>query len=63
MKLIIQVDGANHVEEVLDAAKMKSAFPIDIDLNDADRIVFQVEYHDRRSVGDILHAVEMKLIR
>ena len=63
VKLIIQVDGANHVEEVLDAAKMKSAFPIDIDLNDADRIVFQVEYHDRRSVGDILHAVEMKLIR
>ena len=63
VKLIIQVDGANRVEEVLDAAKMKQALPIDIDLNGADRIVFQVEYHDRRSVGDILHAVDMKLIR
>ena len=63
VKLIIQVDGSNRVEEVLDAAKMKSPFPIDIDLNDSDRIVFQIEYHDRRSVGDILHAVDMKLTR
>lgn len=62
-KLIIQVDGVNQVEQVLDASEMKKAFPIDIDLNGSDRIVFQIEYHDRRSVGDILHAVDMKLVR
>ena len=62
-KLIIQVDGMDRVEQVLDAAKMKKPFPLDIELNESDRIVFQIEYHDRRSVGDILHAVDMKLVR
>jgi len=61
--LIVQINGSNRVEKVLDASKMKQPFPINIDLSDADRIVFQVEYHDRRSVGDILHAVDMKLVR
>lgn len=62
-KLIIQVDGSNRVEKVLEASEMKSPFHINVDLNEASRIVFQVEYHDRRSVGDILHAVDMKLLR
>ena len=53
----------DRVEQVLDAAKMKKPFPLDIELNESDRIVFQIEYHDRRSVGDILHAVDMKLVR
>ncbi|QEG22559.1 NPCBM/NEW2 domain-containing protein [Mariniblastus fucicola] len=63
VKLVVQVDGLNRVEEVLDAAEMKRPFSMDVDLTDAKRIVFQVQYHDRRSVGDILHAVDMKLHR
>jgi len=63
VKLIVQVDGINRVEEVLNASTMKRPFAIDVDLVDSDRIVFQVQYHDRRSVGDILHAVDMKLHR
>jgi len=62
-KLIVQVDGSNRVEKVLDASVMKGPLSIDLDLNGADRVVFQVGYHDRRSVGDILHAVDMKLTR
>ena len=63
VKLIIQVDGVSRVEEVLNASTMKRPFAIDVDLANSDRIVFHVEYHDRRSVGDILHAVDMKLHR
>ena len=63
VKLVIQVDGSNRVEQVLDASKMRGPFPIEVDLVDASRIVFNVEYHDRRNVGDILHAVDLKLHR
>jgi hypothetical protein len=63
VKLVIQIDGKNRVEEVLDASKMETPFAIDVDLIDASRIVFKVDYHDRRNVGDILHAVELKLHR
>ncbi len=63
VRLIVQIDGKNRIDEVLDAPTLRKPFDVDIDLSGADRIVFQVEYHDRRSVGDILHAVEMKLHR
>ena len=63
VKLIVQIDGKNRIEEVLDAANMERPFEFDIDLSGADRIVFQVDYFDRRAVGDILHAVDMKLHR
>ena len=63
VKLIVQIDGKNRIEEVLDASNMERPFEIDIDLSGADRIVFQVDYFDRRAVGDILHAVDMKLHR
>jgi len=59
----MQLDGKNRIEKVLDAPTLREPFEIDVELTGADRIVFQVEYHDRRSVGDILHAVEMKLHR
>ncbi len=63
VKFIVQIDGKNRIEEILDASNMRRPFDVDIDLSGADRIVFQVDYHDRRSVGDILHAVDMKLDR
>ena len=63
VKLIVQVDGVNRIEKVLKASEMERPLPIEIDLSDASRIVFEVEYHDRRGVGDILHAVDMKLER
>lgn len=63
VKFVIQVDGHNRFEEVLKAAEMDRPLAIDVDLADASRIVFEVQYHDRRGVGDILHAVEMQLHR
>ena len=63
VKFIVQVDGINRVEKILKASEMERPLPIDVDLSEASRIVFEVEYHDRRVVGDILHAVEMKLHR
>ena len=63
VKFVIQVDGENQLEEVLKAAEMDRPLAIEVDLSGASRIVFEVGYHDRRGVGDILHAVEMKLHR
>ena len=63
VKLIIQIDGENRIEQVLEASEMDRPFSLDIDVEDASRIVFQVDYQDRRSVGDILHAVDLKLHR
>jgi hypothetical protein len=63
VRLIVQIDGKNRIDEVLDAPSLRKPFEVDIDLLGADRIVFQVDYHDRRSIGDILHAVDMKLHR
>lgn len=63
VKFIVQVDGTNRIEEVLDASAMQKPLEVDVDLDGADRIVFQVDYFDRRSVGDILHAVDMQLGR
>lgn len=63
VKLMVQVDGVSRVEQILDASKMERPFQLDIDLANAQRLVFEVKYHDRRSVGDILHAVDLKLAR
>lgn len=63
VKLVVQVDGTSQLEQILEASEMDQPFELDIDVENASRVVFDVRYHDRRSVGDILHAVDMKLHR
>jgi hypothetical protein len=63
VRLVIQVDGKTEFDQVLEAQVMKEPLKLDLDLASAERLVFRVDYHDRRSIGDVLHAVDMKLHR
>lgn len=63
VRLIVQLDGRIAVDEVLDAEKMTGPFQLDLDLESVQRLVFRIDYNDRRSIGDVLHAVDVKLTR
>lgn len=58
--LTVRVDSEIVVEEVLRKRDMKRPLRLDVPLQQSRRIVFQVDYQDGRTVGDQLHAVEMK---
>ena len=57
----IFVDGKIALEKRMVNQEMKNPIEIDLDVRDAKRIVFQVDYQDSRSVGDQLHLVDLKV--
>lgn len=61
VKFTVLLDGKIAVEEVLIHRAMKNPFQLDVDVKDAKRLVFQVDYQDGRSTGDQLHLVNLKV--
>ena len=61
VKLIVLVDGKAVVEQELIHRTIKNPLQLDIDIKDAKRVVFQVDFQDGRSVGDQLHLVNLKV--
>lgn len=59
----ILVDGKTAVEKELIHRSMKQPLELDLDIQNADRIVFQVDYLDGRSIGDQLNLVDLKVAR
>ena len=57
----VLVDGKIAVETELNHFEMQDPLDLDLDIQDATRIVFQVDYHDGRSTGDQIHMVDMKV--
>ncbi|MFK7769273.1 MAG: NPCBM/NEW2 domain-containing protein [Mariniblastus sp.] len=56
----VLIDGNLAFEKRMVNQKMDNPLELDLDLKDAKRIVFQVDYQDARSVGDQLHLVNLK---
>ena len=61
VKFTVLLDGKPAVEQVLIHRKMKNPFQLDVEIKDAKRVVFQVDYQDGRSTGDQLHLVNLKV--
>ena len=61
VKLIVLVDGKALFERELIHRKMTNPILLDLDIKGANRVVFQVEYHDGRSTGDQIHLVNLKV--
>lgn len=59
----IIVDGKVKVEQELVSREMNNPVELNVEITNADRIVFQVDYHDGRSIGDQLHLVNLKVSR
>lgn len=57
----IMVDNRVAFEQNLVHKEMLQPVELNLELNDADRVVFEVDYHDSRSVGDELHLVDLKV--
>ena len=61
VKLIVLVDGKPVVERELIHRTLKNPIQLDVDIKDAKRVVFQVDFQDGRSTGDQLHLVNLKV--
>jgi hypothetical protein len=59
----ILVDGKVILEKELIHRVTQNPLELNVDIQDADRIVFQVDYHDGRSSGDQLNLVDLKVSR
>ena len=49
------------LQERLENKMMDRPLKLDLDINGAKRIVFELSYHDGRSVGDQVHLVDLKV--
>lgn len=61
VKLVILVDGKTAIKRELIHRTMKNPIELDLDIKDAKRVVFQVDFQDGRSTGDQLHLVNLKV--
>lgn len=61
VKFIVLVDGKPLVQKEMIHRTMKNPIELDVDIKDAKRVVFQVEYQDGRSIGDQIHLVNLKV--
>lgn len=61
VKFSVLVDGKAVVEQELIHRTMKNPIQLDLDIKDAKRVVFQVDFQDGRSTGDQLHLVNLKV--
>jgi hypothetical protein len=59
----VLVDGKLSLEKELISRDMKNPLELNLDITDAERVVFEVDYHDGRSIGDQLHLVDLKVSR
>ena len=57
----VLVDGKIVVENEMRNREMENPIELDLDIKNANRIVFQVDFHDGRSTGDQLHMVNLKV--
>ena len=59
--LAVRADGKLLLQEHLENKTMTTPLYLNLDIAGASRIVFLLEYHDGRSVGDQIHLVELKV--
>ena len=57
----VLVDGKVCFEKRMVNEKIANPIELDVDVTDAKRVVFQVDYQDARSVGDQIHLVNLKV--
>ena len=60
LKLVIRGDGKTLFEQVLKASDNR-LIDLEINIENVDRIIFAIEYHDGRSVGDELHFCDIQV--
>ena len=63
VEMEIQVDNDTVLSAVMENRKLVQPLPIEIDLANAKRLIIRVNYHDGRSVGDLIHLVDARLAR
>ncbi len=59
--LTVRAGGKLLLQERLENKMMDRPLKLDLDINGAKRIVFELSYHDGRSVGDQVHLVDLKV--
>lgn len=59
----IRMDGKTVIEQEMIAQEMHEPLVLDLNVASAERIVFEVDYHDGRSIGDQLNLVDLKVTR
>ncbi len=63
VKLEIQVDNKIVLSSVLENRRLDQPLPVEVNLENAKRLVIRINYHDGRSVGDRVHLVDARLSR
>ena len=61
VEFLVFLDGKTAVEQILVHRDMKNPLQLELDIKNAKRVVFQVDYQDGRSTGDQLHLVNLKV--
>ena len=58
--LVVRGDGQKMLEKQMLAREMENPIELKLDIENVQRLTFQVDYHDGRAIGDNIHLVDIK---
>ena len=63
VNLVLRGDGEVILEQVMRQDEYVNPIELDLSVEGIERLSMEVQYHDRRSVGDILHFCDLKVVK